>query len=242
MSQDYALFPHLTVAGNIAYSLSGIDVAERRRRVAEMVELFGLAGLEERRPRQVSSGQQQRAALARALVRRPRLLLLDEPLAALDAPTREQLRRELRRLLGGMGVPVLLVTHDRIETQALGDTVVVLDGGRVRQSGPVPTVFAHPADAAVARIVGVDTVEPARILSVADGLATITIRETRLLAPAPTMAPGEQVCACVRAENISLGPTLDGSAGTMNQLPGRVRSLTHEGRKHAWNWTVAFPW
>src|SRR5262249_41059495 len=119
--QEYALFPHLKVARNIAYGLSGVPMVERARRVQELLDLFGLTGLEDRYPRQLSGGQQQRVALARVLAQRPRLLLLDEPLSALDAPTREPLRRELRRLLTGFGVPTVLVTHDRTEALALGD-------------------------------------------------------------------------------------------------------------------------
>src|SRR5207237_1783375 len=109
-------------------------------------------------------------ALARALVCRPRRLLLDEPLSALDVPTRERIRPELRHWLAELRVPTVLVTHDRIEALALGDTVVVLDGGQVCQRGPVPLVFTRPANLAVARITGVETVEAVQVLSVADGL------------------------------------------------------------------------
>src|SRR5438552_11070092 len=125
LSQEYALFPHLTVARNIAFGLGDLDASPRQQHVHKMLGLLGLAGLESRWPRQLSGGEQQRVALARALVRQPRLLLLDEPLAALDAPTREHLRRELRRLLAELQVPTVLVAHDRIEALALGDTVVL---------------------------------------------------------------------------------------------------------------------
>jgi molybdate transport system ATP-binding protein len=228
LSQEYALFPHLTVAGNIAYGLGGVGAAERQRRVREVAELFGLTGLEGRYPRQVSGGQQQRVALARALVRRPRLLLLDEPLSALDAPTRGQLRLELRRLLAGLRVPTLLVTHDRVEALALGDAVVVLDGGRARQSGPAAEVFARPADAAVARIVGVETVEPARVLEAAGGLATVTVGGARLAAVAPDANAGE-VYACIRAEDVVLAKGDVAPGGTRNRLVGPVRALVREG-------------
>jgi molybdate transport system ATP-binding protein len=226
--QEYALFPHLTVAGNIAYGLGLGGAAERRRRVREVVELFGLAGLEARYPAQLSGGQQQRTALARALVRRPRLLLLDEPLSALDAPTRGELRRELRRLLGALQVPTVLVTHDRIEALALGDTVVVLDEGSVRQSGPVAEVFAHPAAAAVARILGVETVEPARVLEVADGVATVAIGSVRLVALAQDAGPGEGF-VCIRAEDVVLERGQTAASSARNRLPGTVRSLVREG-------------
>jgi molybdate transport system ATP-binding protein len=228
LSQDYALFPHLTVAGNIGYGLGGLEAEERQRRIEEMVRLFGLTGLERRYPRQVSGGQQQRVALARALARRPRLLLLDEPLSALDVPTREQLRRELRRLLAGLRVPALIVTHDRTEALALGDCVVILDEGRVRQSGPVQEVFTRPADAAVARIVGVETVEPARILEMADGLATVAVGPTQLVVLCEDAEAGEGY-VCIRGEDVTLekAPTIASSA--RNRLSGEVQALVREG-------------
>src|SRR5581483_848175 len=124
--QDYALFPHLTVAGNVGYA---VPRAERRARVGELLAAFGLTGLEDRYQNQVSGGQQQRVALARTLARRPRLLLLDEPLSALDGPAREQLRPGLRDRLAGFSVPVVLVTHDRTEAIALADHLIVMDRG-----------------------------------------------------------------------------------------------------------------
>jgi molybdate transport system ATP-binding protein len=226
--QEYALFPHLTVARNVAYGLGDLRPAERGQRVREVLELFGLTGLEERRPRQLSGGQQQRVALARALVRRPRLLLLDEPLSALDVPTREQLRRELRRLLAGLGVPTLLVTHDRVEALALGDSVIVLDDGLVCQFGPVQEVFTRPASTAVARIVGVETVEPARVLAVADGLATVAVGPARLVALAAGVGAGDAYVS-IRAEDVILETGDVNPSSARNRLAGQVRALTREG-------------
>jgi molybdate transport system ATP-binding protein len=226
--QEYALFPHLTVAGNIVYSLTGLTASERRRRLGEMTDLFGLAGLEDRYPRQLSGGQQQRVALARALVRRPRLLLLDEPLSALDTPTREQLRRELRRLLAESRVPAVLVTHDRGEALALGDAVVVLDKGRVCQSGPVHEVFTRPADVAVAHIVGIETVVPAQVLAAADGLATVAAGGARLVALAQGTSAGD-CYLCIHAEDVILEKGSAAASSARNQLAGRVRALVREG-------------
>src|SRR2546426_6386902 len=155
--QDYALFPHLTVAGNITYAIHDLDRVERHVRLAEMLHLLRLEGLEDRRPAQLSGGQQQRVALARVLARRPRLLLLDEPLSALDAPTREQLRGELRALLRGQIMPALCVTHDWVEALTLADEVAVMAGGRILQTGSPDQVFSRPANAEVAAIVGVET-------------------------------------------------------------------------------------
>ncbi|HLJ93152.1 MAG TPA: ABC transporter ATP-binding protein [Gemmataceae bacterium] len=228
LSQDYALFPHLTVAQNIAFGLGGLDAAQRQQRIEKMLQLLHLAGLEQRWPRQLSGGEQQRVALARAVARQPRLLLLDEPLSALDAPTRERLRGDLRRLLAGLGIPAVLVTHDRVEALALGDSAVLLDRGRVCQSGPVHELFAHPANLAAARITGVDTVEPAKVLAVVDGLATLAVGSARLVALAPDATAGEGYIS-IRAEDVILekGPGAPSSA--RNCVTGHIRTLTREG-------------
>jgi molybdate transport system ATP-binding protein len=227
--QEYALFPHLTVAGNIGYGLPrALGKSERQRRLGEMTEMLGLTGLAHRYPKQLSGGQQQRVALARALVCRPRLLLLDEPLSSLDAPTREQLRRELRRLLAALQMPAVLVTHDRIEAIALGDQVVVMDHGRVCQCGPVHEVFTRPAGLAVARIVGVDTVEPAQIVRIDEGLATVIIGQTPLTALAGEARCGDAY-VCIRAEDVILEKDDSHPSSARNHLVGRVRGLDREG-------------
>jgi molybdate transport system ATP-binding protein len=226
--QEYALFPHLTVAGNITYSLTGASSAERSSHLGKMLDLLGLTGLETRYPKELSGGQQQRVALARALMRRPRLLLLDEPLSALDTPTREPLRRELRRVLVELRTPALLVTHDRVEAIALGDAVVVLDEGRVRQSGPVHEVFTHPTDVAVARIVGVETVEPAQVLQVADGLATVALGSVHLTALAQGVTPG-QCYLYIHAEDVTIEKGTPPLTSARNRLAGHIREMVREG-------------
>jgi molybdate transport system ATP-binding protein len=226
--QEYALFPHLSVAGNVAFGLGHLPRAERLRRVGEVLDRFGLTGLGDRSPRQLSGGQQQRVALARVLVRRPRLLLLDEPLSALDDPTREQLRHELRRLLCDCGVPVVLVTHDRREAAALGDHLVVLDGGTVRQQGPTAEVFARPGDPGVARIVGVETILPGHVRRVEGGLATVAVGGTELFAVGPEDEAAD-VYVCIRAEDVILHRGDVGTASARNKLAGVVRSLSPDG-------------
>jgi molybdate transport system ATP-binding protein len=153
LSQEYALFPHLTVFENVAFGLARMEKGPARQRIANLVSMLQLAGLEDRYPHELSGGQQQRVALARTVAPRPRLLLLDEPLSALDATTRSQLRQELRRMLAEWSIPTIVVTHDPAEVVALADEVIVLLDGRVRQHGPVAEVFSNPADADVARIV-----------------------------------------------------------------------------------------
>jgi len=142
--QDYALFSHLTVAGNVRYGLIGLSANEQRLRISELLERFQLQDLSSRYPHQLSGGQRQRVALARTLAPQPRLLLLDEPLSALDGPTREALRGELRNLLSSLSIPVLLVTHDRVGALALGDQVAIVNEGRIVQHVSIEEVFRRP--------------------------------------------------------------------------------------------------
>ncbi len=226
--QEYALFPHLTVAGNIAYGLRNIARAQKRRLVADMLDLFQLGGLESRYPSQISGGEQQRVALARVLVRRPRLLLLDEPLSALDQPTREQLRTEMRRLLADFGIPVVLVTHERIEAMTLADHLIVLDQGKIRQQGTVEEVFNRPADVEVARIVGMGNVLPGQIMKIEEGMATVAVRNAQLLAVAPTFE-AHQVYVNIRPEDVILQKGAPDHSSPRNRLHGKITALLPEG-------------
>ncbi|QGJ70947.1 Multiple sugar-binding transport atp-binding protein msmk [Planctomycetales bacterium 10988] len=226
--QDYALFPHLTVFRNIAYGLRGVSRAERRKLVGAMLERFNLLGLEDRFPHQVSGGEQQRIALARVLVCRPQLLLLDEPLSSLDSPIRKQLRTDLRYLLIDFDIPVVLVTHDRIEAMALADHLIVLDQGRIRQQGPVAEVFNRPVDIDVARIVGMGNVQPGRIVETNEGLATVEVGNRQLTAFAP-IPLAEQVYVCIQPEEVILQKASPELSSPRNRLLGTIKSLTHEG-------------
>ena len=142
--QSYALFPHLTVAQNVAYGVFDLPRAEREQRVDGLLRTLGIQDLADRRPARISGGQAQRTALARALVRRPRALLLDEPFAALDEGVALTLRRELRRLVRDLDLPVLMVTHDLTEASHIGDRIAVMDAGKVLQVGARPDVLQHP--------------------------------------------------------------------------------------------------
>ncbi len=225
MAQDYALFPTYTVAGNIAYGLSHLSSADRAKRVAEMLELFHLRGLEQAKPRELSGGQQQRVALARAVVPRPLLLLLDEPLSALDVPTRLQLRDELRSLLKQLALPSIIVTHDWAEALTLGDIMAVIDAGRVLQVGTPIEVFSRPQDAAVARVVGVETVVKGRVVSSAEGIARVGVNGTALMALNPEGA-GPDVFVCIRAEDVMLERGLAAASSARNHLTGTVSAVT----------------
>jgi molybdate transport system ATP-binding protein len=228
--QDYALFLHLTAAGNIAYGLHGCRAAEKKSRVAELLSWLGLAGLDKRLPSELSGGQQQRLALARAVAPRPQLLLLDEPLAALDMPTRQRLRGELRRLLRQLAIPTVVVTHDRLEALSLGDELVVMNEGRIIQRGPVPEVFSRPANLTVAGIVAVETVQPGRVLEVQNGLAVVLVGEAKLTAVAAGLSPDlVDVFVCIRAEDVMLSRDEELHSSPRNRLPAVVRAVIGEG-------------
>jgi putative spermidine/putrescine transport system ATP-binding protein len=158
--QDYALFPHMTVAENIEYGMrvKGTDKAERQRRRAEALQTVSLTGLEERRPSELSGGQQQRIALARAIVNRPRVLLLDEPLGALDLKLRERMQVELKTIQQEVGITFVYVTHDQEEALTMSDRIAVFNEGRIEQIGAPADVYEHPANDFVAGFVGVSNV------------------------------------------------------------------------------------
>lgn len=226
--QDYALFPHLSVRHNVAYGLARAHSSGER--VEKTLAWLDLTGLEKRLPSELSGGQQQRVALARAIVRRPQLLLLDEPLSALDLPTRAKVRLELARLLREAGIPTILVTHDRNEALALGDELVVMDNGRILQQGSTQDLFSRPNDLSVAAILGVETVQPGRVLSTSSGLVTVGIGTRKLVALAPDLpADAIDVWVCVRAEDVILVKGDPGHSSPRNSLAAVVRGLLREG-------------
>jgi molybdate transport system ATP-binding protein len=228
--QDDALFPHLTVAQNIAFGIAALPGRERRERVAELLRFVRLDGLGERRPAQLSGGERQRIALARALAPKPRLLLLDEPLSALDAPTRDELRLELRLLLAALRIPTLFVTHDRTEALSLADRMAVLADGEIRQVGPVAEVFSRPADREVARIVGVETVVPGRVVgSPGEGLLSVEAGAGVVLSALDPGNVAEHCFVCIRAEEVMLERGPIGHVSARNRLQGRVTGVVPEG-------------
>jgi molybdate transport system ATP-binding protein len=228
MAQDYALFPHYTVEGNIAYGLSGVSSQERKRRVDEVLHLLDLEPHARQTPSQLSGGQQQRVALARAIARRPRLLLLDEPLSALDAPTRARLCKDLRKLLTQLAIPSIVVTHDWTEALTLGDQMAVITHGRIVQTGTPQEVFSRPMNAEVAHVVGIETVVQGTIQELRDELATVHVGAVALTAIASPNLESD-VFVCLRAEDVTL--ELAGAAETSarNHLKGTVRSITSLG-------------
>ena len=227
--QDYALFPHLTVEGNVSYGLASLDRQERTARIAEVLGRLGIEELRSRYPAQISGGQRQRVALARAVAPRPRLLLLDEPLSALDAPTREQLRIELRKQLLQLGVPAIVVTHDRTEALALADRLVVMAEGRIRQTGSAYEVFQHPADLAVAQSVGTESVVWAEVVRSTDGMAELRVGDVVVQAAGPETIPLGQGFLCIRAEDVVVARHQETQASARNRLRGTVTSVVLEG-------------
>lgn len=226
--QDYALFPHLSVEANVAFGLHRISQEVRRSRVAELAGKLGIAELLHRMPSELSGGQRQRVALARALAPSPRLLLLDEPLSALDAPSRDALRGELRALLTDTGLPAIVVTHDRVEALALGDRLAVLVDGSVRQVGPVLEVYQNPVDAEVARVVGTENVLPTRLVRREDGLIVVRSGNAELVAVDPGGVETEAY-ACIRAEEVVLEPPNAHLSSALNRLEGEIVDCRNEG-------------
>lgn len=251
--QDYALFPHLTVRNNIAYNLKKVSRTDKKVRLEHLLDLFHLRGLENRYPSQLSGGEKQRVAIARTLIRRPRLLLLDEPLAALDTPTRELLRGELRSLLKDSGIPIILVTHDRIEAISLGNRMVVMADGQVIQTGSVFEVFSKPVSTLAAKVVGVETVVPGRVVETSEGLITVEVENTRIVACGvqssefgvrseelgvfslnfQLLTLNSQCFVCIRGEDVFLEQPASGGQATKssprNHLKGKVVRMNMEG-------------
>ena len=203
--QSYALFPNLTVAQNVAYGLRGPAWSRNRvdARVDELIRLVGLAEHARKYPSQLSGGQQQRVALARALAPEPGLLLLDEPLSALDAIVRLHLRQEIRALQRRLGVTTIMVTHDQEEAMGVSDRIVVMSRGRVEQVGTPEEVYRRPASAFVAGFVGRSSMIEARV-----GATPATLEVSGHVIPAAAaggMLYGAEVCAFVRPEDVRLG-------------------------------------
>src|SRR5205085_313139 len=224
--QEYALFPHLSVAENVAYGLRARRVSgpERRRRVAEMLERLGIGALAHERPARLSGGQRQRVALARALVLAPRALLLDEPLAALDAQTRAAVRHELRAALAGLPIPTVLVTHDYADALAFRERIVIMAEGRVVQDGPHAALLAHPRSRFVAEFTGVNFFEGVLEEHEPDRVGRVRLDHgVELYATAEDVAPGPVGLSLRPWEVVVSAERPAGSA--RNVLAARVREV-----------------
>jgi putrescine transport system ATP-binding protein len=232
MFQSYALFPHMSVTENIAFGLrqDGTPKRERQDRIAEMLALVRLEALAKRWPHQLSGGERQRVALARALAKHPKLLLLDEPLAALDRKLREETQLELSALQRRLGITFVTVTHDQDEAMTMSDRVAVMDKGRVLQVGTPSEVYESPSCRHVAQFLGAANVFEGRVLRHRDGFAEIRCDgvDVALLLPAavPALSDGSRVVFAVRPEKIALG---DAPKEGANAIPGEVEDVAYKG-------------
>lgn len=231
--QNYALFPHMTVFENIAFGLRmrGVGRGEVERRVGEALALVRLEGQGTAWPAQLSGGMQQRVALARALVFQPRVLLLDEPLAALDKKLREEMRAELREIQRAVGITTVFVTHDQQEALGLSDRIAVMGRGRIEQVGTPREIYERPAARFVADFIGASNVLPVRVVTVGadevevelDGVGRLVVRRS---SSGRTLAPGGQAELLIRPERVVLLPATDDAPNT---FPGRVVRVTYLG-------------
>jgi spermidine/putrescine transport system ATP-binding protein len=226
--QNYALFPHLTVEENVGFGLRYKDIAKQdaKRRIGESLELVRLTGFEHRRPTQLSGGQQQRVALARALVLNPAVLLLDEPLGALDAKLRKVLQIELKALQEEVGITFVYVTHDQEEALTMSDRLAVMSNGRVEQVGPPKEVYEEPSTAYVADFLGVSNLMDATAHGPTDGGCRIRVGEFDLVAGQGEPDARGEVKISIRPERVALEPT--GTTGA-NRIPGMVERIVYVG-------------
>ena len=229
--QSYALFPNMTVAGNIGF---GLRIRKRpsgqiKSRVDELLNLINLGGRGDRYPYQLSGGQQQRVALARALAIEPQVLLLDEPLSALDAKIRVALREQIRTIQRQLGITTIYVTHDQEEALSLSDRVVVMSEGRVEQIGTPPQIYNFPATTFVAKFVGSLNVVTAKAVDGAAGTVTVDGQPIRTVKPF-TAAAGSDVVLALRPEVVTIVQDGDGASGrTANRLTAAVDEVTFLG-------------
>ncbi|KOT89787.1 ABC transporter ATP-binding protein [Streptomyces rimosus] len=227
--QNYALFPHLDIYENIAFGLRRRGIKSVKKQVEEMLDLVELGPMARRKPQQLSGGQQQRVAVARALINHPRVLLLDEPLGALDLKLRRQMQLELKRIQTEVGITFVHVTHDQEEALTMADTVAVMNGGRVEQLGAPADLYENPATTFVANFLGTSNLIEAEVVAAGGDDLLLTAGETKLRLPAgrcrTTVRTGGKVLAGVRPEKISLAHADDagGIAEGRNRLPGRIR-------------------
>jgi putative spermidine/putrescine transport system ATP-binding protein len=228
--QAYSLFPNMTAQQNVEYGLRVRRKSrdERAKRARDLLDLVGLASATDRYPRQLSGGQQQRVALARSLAIEPSVLLLDEPLSALDAKVRVQLREEVRRIQLELGITTLYVTHDQEEALSISDRVAVMSAGRIEQIGKPAQIYSAPATPFVANFVGTMNKIEGTVVSVQDRVVRCAGVEMKVRDLDPSRGVGETVLLYVRPEDVSIELPDDGRAagGTM---PGRVTSLTFLG-------------
>ncbi|MBC9179106.1 ABC transporter ATP-binding protein [Pseudoroseomonas ludipueritiae] len=230
--QSYALFPHMSVAENVAFPLEvrGVPKADRAARVARALSAVRLDGFGERRPAQLSGGQQQRVALARAMVFEPPIVLLDEPLGALDKALREEMQFEIRDIHQRLGVTMMYVTHDQQEALTLSDRIAVFEGGLIRQLAPPRAIYDRPANAFVAGFVGENNRLPGRVLTRNADEARIALDcgPEVMARPADDLAPGALCLVTIRPERVAVAGVAAAELGE-GAMPAMVREAIFQG-------------
>jgi molybdate transport system ATP-binding protein len=230
--QTLALFPHLSAEANIAYGLAPLPAAEREGRVSAVAECFRIGPLRRRLPRDLSGGERQRVALARALVTYPGMLLLDEPLSALDLPTKSLIVEDLRRWNADHRIPVLYVTHSRDEVYALGERVLVLEQGRVLAQGTPHEVLDAPRQQVLAQLAGFENILDATVTAARESYGTMTCRlagsEVDLEVPLGRARPGAPVRIAIRAGDILVATAAPQGLSARNLLPGAIAALAQQ--------------
>ncbi len=230
--QNYALFPHLSVYDNVAFGLrrQGVRDSEVKSRVTEMLRLVELPGYERRRPNQISGGQAQRVALARALINRPAVLLLDEPLGALDLKLRRQMQVELKRIQKEVGITFIYVTHDQEEAMTMSDRIAVMNKGRYEQLGDPETLYEHPATRFVAGFLGVSNLLGGICQGTADGRGTIALGDGTIVHTSAESVYGRtSVDVGIRPEKIRLHDEANETPDGFNHLEGTVVDTSYLG-------------
>ncbi len=232
--QNYALFPHLTVEENIGFPLKqrGVPKGERARLVAEALELVHLPGYGGRYPRQLSGGQQQRVAVARAIVFRPRLLLMDEPLGALDKQLRENLQLEMRRLHADLGITFIYVTHDQEEALTMSDRIAVMNDGKVAQVGRPEDLYDRPCSRFVAGFIGESNFLPAIVRGVENDVVVAECEGVLVRATSSArLASGTPVTLTTRPERLHFADTVNGSGQPLNRMSVTVTEAVFAGER-----------
>jgi putrescine transport system ATP-binding protein len=231
MFQSYALFPHMTVEKNVGYGLKHEQMTDTQRkdRVKEMLDLVQLSDLGHRKPHQLSGGQRQRVALARSLARQPKVLLLDEPLGALDKKLREHTQFEIANIQYKTGITFIVVTHDQEEAMTLATRIAVMDKGVVRQIGSATEVYEYPNSSFVAGFIGSINMFEGEVTAI-NGQASVTVPKlgTTILAPAGKFSVGQKINVAVRPEKIHI--SRDAPAAGMNAISGTVEDLGYFGK------------
>lgn len=243
--QHYALFPHMTVGQNVGFGLEmkGVPKPEIKGRVSEALEMVRLSGMESRKPNQLSGGQQQRVSVARALINRPEVLLLDEPLGALDLKLRKEMQLELKTLQREVGITFIYVTHDQEEALTMSDRIAVMNLGNVLQVGTPSDIYEHPEDRFVADFIGESNFLEAVVSNVEQNYIEVELTDslTFRVVSNQKLSRGQKVTVAIRPEKLNIGPAKEADAGQIriNYFTGRVEEIVYIGTDT--NYTLRLP-